>query len=105
MTLLVGNLPSEITEANLRELFTKFGTVGKIDIFPGSGFATVAIEGEANEDLAVQELNGVEKFGQKLKLFKSDAPTDASRGGDTGPSPESKTGNPPPRKADKQMII
>jgi RNA recognition motif-containing protein len=91
MTLLVGNLPSEITEANLRELFTKFGTVGKIDIFPGSGFATVAIEGEANEERAVQELNGVEKFGQKLKLFKSapvkpsDNPRDGGEGGDRGP--------------------
>lgn len=71
MTLLVGNLSSQVTEANLRELFTKFGTVGKIELFPGSGFATVAIEGEANEECAVQELNGVEKFGQKLQLFKS----------------------------------
>ncbi|MBW4593426.1 MAG: RNA-binding protein [Brasilonema angustatum HA4187-MV1] len=86
MTLLVGNLPCEVTEANLKELFTKFGTVEKIDIFPGSGFATVTIEGEANEERAVQELNGVEKFGQKLQLFKSAPvkPSDNPRQGGGG---------------------
>lgn len=72
MTLLVGNLPCEVTEENLRELFTKFGRVGKIDIFSTAGFATVAIEGEANERYAAQELNDVEKFGQKFKLYTSD---------------------------------
>lgn len=80
MTLLVGNLPSEVTKANLRELFTKFGTVGNIDIFSAAGFATVAIEGEGNEERAVQELNGVEKFGQKLKLFTSDVTRDGGGG-------------------------
>ncbi|NMG19266.1 RNA recognition motif domain-containing protein [Brasilonema bromeliae] len=118
MTILVGNLSSQVTEANLRELFTKFGTVRKIDIFPDSGFATVAIKGEANEDLAVQELNGVEQFGQKLKLFKSapvqpsdnqrdgerrllilHAPTHTARGLGDGPSPSPKPTKPsPPNK-------
>ncbi|MBW4627720.1 MAG: hypothetical protein KME49_20000 [Brasilonema octagenarum HA4186-MV1] len=74
MTLLVGNLPSEVTEANLRELLRKFGRVGNIDIFPEASFATVAIEGEVNEESAVEELNGVENFGQILKFFKSDLP-------------------------------
>jgi RNA recognition motif-containing protein len=70
MTLFVGNLFSQVTEANLRELLRKFARVRKIDIFSAAGFATVAIEGEANEERAVQELNGVKKFRQKLKLFK-----------------------------------
>jgi RNA recognition motif-containing protein len=84
MTILVGNLSSQVTEANLRELFRKFGRVEKIDIFPGAGFATVAIEGEASEERAVQELNGVEKFGQKLELFKSDNSRDGGGGSDPG---------------------
>ncbi|MBP5974555.1 RNA-binding protein [Brasilonema sp. CT11] len=81
MTLLVGNLPSEVTEANLRELLTKFGRVGNIDIFPEASFATVAIEGEANEKRAVEELNSVEKFGQKLKLFRPDRADGPGPGG------------------------
>lgn len=85
MTLFIGNLPSGVTEANLRELFTKFGRVTNIDIFSTAGFATVAIEGEANEERAVQEFNGVEKFGQKLKLFKSDNLRDQVVGGSRDP--------------------
>ncbi|MEI2577580.1 RNA-binding protein [Scytonema sp. PRP1] len=87
MTLFVGNLFFQVTEANLRELLRKFAKAGKIDIFSAAGFATVAIEGEANEERAVQELNGVEQFGQKLKLFKSAPvqPSDNQRDGERRP--------------------
>lgn len=96
MTLLVGNLSSQVTEENLSELFTKFGTVGNIDIFSTANFATLAIEGEANEERAVQELNGVEKFGQILKLFKSAPvePSDNPRDGEEEPPTRDGKGHP-----------
>lgn len=71
MAILVGNLSSQVAEADLRNLFTKYGTVQKIFIFNTIGYATVEIEGEANEKRAVRELNSAEKFGHKLQLFKS----------------------------------
>ncbi len=88
MAILVGNLSSQVTEADLRNLFTKNGTVRKIFIFNKVGYATVEIEGEANEKRAVQELNGAEKFGQKLQLFKSTQ--------DEEPATRDPTKNPPP---------
>ncbi len=88
MAILVGNLSSQVTEADLRNLFTKYDTVQKIFIFNTVGYATVEIEGEANEKRAVQELNGAEHFGQKLQLFKSTQ--------DEEPATRDPTNNPPP---------
>jgi|GEM_PF-4567384 len=72
MAILVGNLPSQVTETHLKNLLTNYGKVQKIFIFSTVGYTTVEIEGEENENRAVQELNGVEWLGQKLELFKSD---------------------------------
>lgn len=79
MAILVKNLPSQATQADLTELFHQFGNVQKISVFPTIGFAAVEIEGEANEERAVQELNGEECLGQKLELFQSEQDEDPSR--------------------------
>jgi predicted FMN-binding regulatory protein PaiB len=74
MAILVANLPSQVTQADLISLFTKYGKVQKINIFPTVGYAVVEIEGEedeTHEEHVIQELNSAETFGQKLQLFKS----------------------------------
>lgn len=74
MAILVGNLPSQVTQADIISLFTKYGTLQKIYFFPTVGYAVVEIgneEDQATEERVIQELNGAEHFGQKLQLFKS----------------------------------
>jgi RNA recognition motif-containing protein len=70
MVIRVTNLPSELTQAELTNLLQEYGSIQNIKIFSTDGYAEVEIEGEANEDRAIQELNGVERFGQKLQLSK-----------------------------------
>ena len=92
MAILVSNLPTQATDTDLSNLFTKYGKVRKIFIFPPAGKATVEMEGEAQEDRALRELNHVEWLGQKLELFKSAKIDDGSsyqqgvtRDGEGGP--------------------
>ncbi|MBD2778135.1 RNA-binding protein [Iningainema tapete] len=72
MAILVKNLPSQVTQANLTELFNQYGNVLNVSISSTIGHATVEIEGEANEERAIQGLNGEEWLGQKLELFQSE---------------------------------
>lgn len=90
MAILVKNLPSQATQADLTELFNQYGNVRYISISSTIGHATVEIEGEANEERAVQGLNGEEWLGQKLELFQSEQDEDPRRTRD----PESE----PPRQ-------
>ncbi|MBD2778555.1 RNA recognition motif domain-containing protein [Iningainema tapete] len=72
MAILVKNLPSQATQADLIELFNQYGNVRHISISPKIDHITVEIEGEANEERAIQGLNGEEWLGQKLELFQSE---------------------------------
>ncbi len=73
MTIRVDNLPSQVTEKDLRNLFTKSGKFHSINISIQDGYATVEMEdeeGKVNEDNAIQALNSTEFFGQKLHISK-----------------------------------
>ncbi len=72
-TMFVGNLPTDITESELSELFSEFGTVRGVrlatDVFSGKcrGFGFVEMEGHEAR-AAMAGLNGKTFKGNSLRV-------------------------------------
>lgn len=72
-TLFIGNIPTDASEEEIKELFSQYGTVRKIelprDIFSGrnKGFAFVDMEGHEAR-AAMSSLNGKPFKGNLLKV-------------------------------------
>jgi RNA recognition motif-containing protein len=77
MSIYVGNLSSDVTEADVREVFAEYGTVKQIylptDRETGRfrGFAFVTLETEAEEGKAIADLDGAEWMGKQMKVNKA----------------------------------
>jgi RNA recognition motif-containing protein len=77
MSIYVGNLPNEVTEAELKEVFSEYGAVQQIylpkDRETGRfrGFAFVTLKSEAEEAGAIADLDGAEWMGRELKVNKA----------------------------------
>ncbi|HPZ06681.1 MAG TPA: RNA-binding protein [Candidatus Eremiobacteraeota bacterium] len=75
--IYVGNLSYNTDEDGLQELFTKYGTVEKVNIITdrdsgrskGFGFVEMAEEEQAKE--AIDKLNGYEFGGRQLKVSEA----------------------------------
>lgn len=77
MSIYVGNLSYEVSQEDLNEVFTEYGTVKRVHI-PSDretgrsrGFAFVEMESEANEDKAIEALDGAEWMDRSLKVNKA----------------------------------
>ena len=77
MSIYVGNLSYEVNQQDLNEVFTEYGTVKRVHI-PSDretgrprGFAFVEMESEANEDKAIEALDGAEWLNRQLKVNKA----------------------------------
>jgi RNA recognition motif-containing protein len=74
MNIYVGNLPYSVTDADLRESFSQFGTVGQVNLitdkFTGEskGFGFVEMENNAEADVALKSLNGSDMRGRAIKV-------------------------------------
>lgn len=64
--IFVGNLTDKTRAPEVRELFTKYGTVVECDIVRNYGFVHLDAVGEVNE--VIRELNGKMVDGQPLKV-------------------------------------
>jgi RNA recognition motif-containing protein len=102
MTIRVNNLPPQITEANLIQLFLEYSSVETIEIFENENAASITLSGEPEEDAAINALNGTEWRGNILKLElepkSRDAggpPTGGSGGGSSGGRSPEDAGDPP----------
>ena len=77
MSIYVGNLSFEITEEDLKEVFSEYGAVKKIHIPKDRetgrkrGFAFVEMESEADENKAIEALDGAEWMDRELKVNKA----------------------------------
>ena len=77
MSIYVGNLSYEINIEDLNEVFTEYGTVKRVHIPTDRstgrkrGFAFVEMESSANEDKAIQALDGAEWMNRELKVNKA----------------------------------
>lgn len=77
MSIYVGNLAYSVTKDDLQEVFQEYGTVKSIalpmDRETGKprGFAFVELADEAEEDKAIQELDGAEWMGRDMRVNKA----------------------------------
>jgi RNA recognition motif-containing protein len=66
--LYVGNLDYAVSETELRDLFTSYGTVKYVKVIEGKGFGFVELETQAEAENARKELNGTEFKGRTLRV-------------------------------------
>jgi RNA recognition motif-containing protein len=82
VTIYIGNLSFQAAEEDIREVFAEYGTVSRvslpIDRETGRkrGFAFVDLSSDAEEDVAIEALDGAEWMGRDLKVNKA-KPRDA----------------------------
>lgn len=87
--LYVGNLLYEITEDDLKELFSQYGTVASQTVIRfqdgrSKGFAFVEMENEEGAKKAIDSLNGQDFKGRKIVVAEARPPRpreDFGRGG------------------------
>jgi len=77
MSIYVGNLSYQVTEADLNSVFAEYGSVKRVQL-PADretgrmrGFGFVEMNAEAEEASAIEALNGAEWMGRELKVNKA----------------------------------
>ena len=85
----VGNLPFEVQEEELRELFAKFGTVASATVMVDEngrpkGFGFVNMESTVSGAKAVEELDGYELHGRTITVSEGKQSTGRGRGDGRG---------------------
>lgn len=74
MNIYVGNLSYDVTENDLRNAFSEFGSVSKVNIImdkmtgKSKGFAFIEMDNDAEGQKAIEELNGADLMGRNLKV-------------------------------------
>lgn len=74
MSIYIGNLSYEVNEADLKEIFSEYGSIKRvqlpIDRETGRvrGFAFVEMSSSAQEQAAIEALDGAEWMGRNLKV-------------------------------------
>ena len=87
MNIYVGNLPYSVTESELRESFSGFGEVSRVNLitdkFTGQskGFGFVEMDNNSEADAAIKGLNGTDMKGRNITVNQAKPKTDRpSRG-------------------------
>jgi RNA recognition motif-containing protein len=84
MNIYVGNLPYSITDADLRETFSRFGEVSQVrlisDKFSGEskGFGFVEMGNSSQADAAISALNGTDMKGRNITVNQARPKADRS---------------------------
>ena len=87
MSIYVGNLSYQVGEEDLKQVFAEYGTVKKaqlpIDRETGRvrGFGFVEMSSDAEEQAAIEALDGSEWMGRSLKVNKAKPKEDRGGGG------------------------
>ncbi len=88
MSIYVGNLSYQVTQDALTTVFAEYGTVKRVQLPTDRetgrlrGFGFVEMESDAQEEAAIEALDGAEWMGRDLKVNKAKPKED--RGGDRG---------------------
>ncbi|MBU0533683.1 MAG: RNA-binding protein [Candidatus Omnitrophica bacterium] len=82
--LYVGNLNYAVTSEQLKELFTKYGEVVKVDLIQGKGFAFIEMATPEAAGKAKTELSESEFEGRKLRIDEARPPKPRSFGPSRG---------------------
>lgn len=84
MSIYVGNLAYSITEADLTETFSEYGSVKRVQVPTDRetgrprGFAFVEMSSDSEEDAAIEALNGAEWMGRDMRVNKARPKEDRS---------------------------
>ncbi|MGH9460694.1 MAG: RNA recognition motif domain-containing protein [Vicinamibacteria bacterium] len=87
--LYVGNCSFDITEQQLRDLFSPYGEVTSVNVITDRdtgrprGFAFVEMASDAEAQAAIKGVNGTEQGGRTLKVNEA-KPKPEGRGGGGG---------------------
>ena len=90
MNIYVGNLPYNVVEEDLREIFEEYGEVASVKIISdkltgrSKGFGFVEMENDQEARKAIEELNNAELSGRNIKVNESRPKSNDSRGGGGG---------------------
>ena len=74
MNIYVGNLPYDVTDADLREIFSHYGEISQVNLitdkFSGQskGFGFVEMENNSEADAAIKGLNESNLKGRNIKV-------------------------------------
>ena len=74
MNIYVGNLPYNVTDSDLRELFAPYGEVSAVNLisdkFSGQskGFGFVEMDNNSEADAAIKGLNDTNMNGRNIKV-------------------------------------
>ncbi len=85
MSVYVGNLSYEVTQDDLSSVFGEYGTVKRVQIPTDRetgrprGFGFVEMESDAEEDAAIEALDGAEWMGRSLRVNKAKPREDKPR--------------------------
>ncbi|MGH9462839.1 MAG: RNA recognition motif domain-containing protein [Vicinamibacteria bacterium] len=86
MNIYVGNLPFSTTEAELREVFERFGRVDSASIIvdrhtnQSRGFGFVEMANAEEAKAAIEALNGTDMSGRTLRVNEARARTERKGG-------------------------
>ncbi|MGC9505106.1 RNA recognition motif domain-containing protein [Baaleninema sp.] len=87
MSIYVGNLSYDVTQEDLTQTFSEYGTVKRVHVPLDRetqrmrGFAFVEMETEEEEAAAIEDLDGAEWMGRDLKVNKARPRENRSSGG------------------------
>lgn len=90
MSIYVGNLNYEVSQEDLSEVFSEYGKVKRVHLPTDRetgrkrGFGFVEMETEAEEDKAIETLDGAEWMGREIKVNKARPREDRSSFGGGG---------------------
>lgn len=92
MSIYVGNISYNATQEDITEVFAEYGSVSRVTLPTDRetgrprGFAFVEMSSEAEEDAAIEALDGAEWMGRDLKVNKARPrqPKSSSGGGGGG---------------------
>ncbi|AFZ13577.1 RNP-1 like RNA-binding protein [Crinalium epipsammum PCC 9333] len=77
MSIYVGNLSYQVTQEDISQTFAEYGTVKRVQLPTDRetgrmrGFAFVEMETDAEEEKAIEALDGAEWMGRDLKVNKA----------------------------------
>ncbi len=90
MNIFVGNLSRDVTDDDLRELFSNYGQVKSVKIIKdmfsqeSKGFGFIEMPGLSEAQKAIGELNTKELKGKKISVNEARPRNNDRRGGGTG---------------------
>ena len=79
--LFVGNLSYMVSEEELKEPFSPFGTVVTVNIIHGKGFGFVEMDSPETAQAAKDGMNGKELDGRNLTVYEARPPREGGGGG------------------------